>query len=155
MKFPWDCPVDPMHQIFLGTGKLLSKLIASLAKGSLFQTAEKLLRLVKVLFDIKHRMKSLSEMSFWKAYDFKLPFFHIGPLIFQKIPIARSYFKSFCLLGLHGADSQLFNFHTMRHLCEQVRRIGHLWLFLLSVLNLQTMVCLAQYRAQLKTRVHC
>ena len=161
MSFPWDCPIYPMHQVFLGTGKILSKLITSLAKGSLFQTAEKFLRLVKIPFDIKHRIKSLSEMSFWKAYDFKLFFFHIGPLVFQKIPIERSFFTSFCLLAvavrllsnlkvdevdiyaaecliktffenfvdLYGADSQSFNFHTMRHLCEQVRRIGPLRLF--------------------------
>ena len=30
---------------------------------------------------------------------------------------------------LYGVDSQSFNFHTMRHLCEQFRRNGPLWLF--------------------------
>ena len=32
-------------------------------------------------------------------------------------------------LELYGEDSQSFNFHTMRHLIEQVRRNGPLWLF--------------------------
>ena len=161
MSLPWDCPIDPMHQIFLGTGKVLSKLIVSLAKGSVFEAAEKVLKLVKIPFDIKHRVKSISEINYWKAYDFKLFFFHIGPLVFRNLPIARSYFESFCLLvvsvrllsninveeieiceaerliklffdnfvDLYGQDSQSFNFHTMRHLCEQVRRNGPLWLF--------------------------
>ena len=161
MSLPWDCPIDPMHQIFLGTGKVLSKLIVSLAKGSVFEAAEKQLKLVKIPFDIKHRVKSISEINYWKAYDFKLFFFHIGPLVFRNLPIGRSYFESFCLLvvsvrllsninveeieiceaerliklffdnfvDLYGQDSQSFNFHTMRHLCEQVRRNGPLWLF--------------------------
>ena len=31
-KFPWDAPLDPMHQVFLGTGKVLSKSLLGLLK---------------------------------------------------------------------------------------------------------------------------
>ena len=51
----------------------------------------------------------------------------------EKVQIERAeklinlFFKDF--LELYGANSQSFNFHTVRHLCEQVRRNGPLWLF--------------------------
>ena len=63
-----------MHQVFLGTGKVLSKVLISLAKGNLFQRAERLLSLKKIPFDIQHRTRSLHEIKFWKAFDFKLFF---------------------------------------------------------------------------------
>ena len=88
-------------------------------------------------------------------------FFHVGPLIFFKIPARRGIYESFCKLSmairllsdknvdeqkieqaeslinlffenfveLYGIESQSFNFHTMRHLAEQVRRRGPLWMF--------------------------
>ena len=74
INLPWNCPIDPMHQIFLGTGKTLSKLLISLAKGPLMQKAETLMSRVKVPFDIQHRTKSLSDVQFWKAFNFKLFF---------------------------------------------------------------------------------
>ena len=161
MSLPWDCPIDPMHQLFLGTGKILTKLIISLLKGNNLIKVEKTIKDVKVPFDVKHRPKSLGEVNFWKAFDFKMFFFHIGSLILNDTLIPAKYLKSFCQLSfairllsdcvvekvqiekaeklinlffkdfleLYGANSQSFNFHTMRHLCEQVRRNGPLWLF--------------------------
>ena len=112
-------------------------------------------------FDIQHRAKSLSDVQFWKVFDFKLFFFHIAPLVFNVVSIERSYFQSLVRLccaikilsqfevkqeslleaeslielfiesfvEIYGSDSQSFNFHTMRHLCEQVKRNGPLWCF--------------------------
>ena len=114
---------------------------------------------VKVPFDIQHRTKSLSDIKSWKAFGFKLFFFHVAPLVFYFVPIEKVSFKSFmtlCLairllsnaknkqydtdeadvlieqffenfVDLYGEDSQSFNSHTMRHLSEQVKRIGPLW----------------------------
>ena len=49
----------------------------------------------------------------------------------QKIEQAESlinlFFENF--VELYGIESQSFNFHTMRHLAEQVRRSGPLWMF--------------------------
>ena len=158
---PWNCPIDPMHQIFLGTGKTLSKLIVSLVKGRWVEKAANFLTKINVPFDMQHRTKSLSDIQFWKAFDYKMFFFHIAPLVFNYIAIGDSYFESFirlCLatrllskvdtrhediceaekliklffdnfVDLYGPDSQSFNFHTMRHLCEQVKRNGPLWCF--------------------------
>ena len=161
IELPWNCPIDPMHQVFLGTGKTLSKLIVSLAKGQILQKAEAYMSLVKVLFDIQHRIKLLADIKFWKAFDFKLFFFHVGPLVFCNLQIREVYFKSFITLcvairllsktsvkerdiseasvlineffenfvEIYGENSQSFNFHTMRHICEQVKRNGPLWSF--------------------------
>ena len=152
LDLPWDCPIDPMQ--------VLRKVLVSLAKSKL-KEANNLMMQVKLLFNILHRIKSLDEIKFWKAFDLKLFFFHVGPLVFGKIPVRRVFYKSFCVLStamrllseqtvteahiksaaelitlffsnfaeLYGVDSQSFNFHTMRNLCEQVRRNGSLWLF--------------------------
>ena len=144
----------------MGTGKALSKLIVSLSKNRA-KYANDLMAMVRAPFDIQHRTKSLSDINFWKAFDFKLFFFHIAPMVFASVPIRDSYFESFVTLSnairllskvvvhhndiieaesllkvffsnfvdLYGADSQSFNFHTMRHLFEQVRRNGPLWCF--------------------------
>ena len=161
MSLPWDCPIDPMHQIFLGTGKVLTKMMISLLKGETLMAAENLIKNLKVPFDVKHKPKVLSELSFWKAFDFKWFFFHSGPLIFRQLPVPKRFVHSFCLLSvavrllsdiiiedtkiecaenlihdffqniveLYDEKSQSFNFHTIRHLGEQVRRNGPLWLF--------------------------
>ena len=55
MSLHWDCPIDPMHQVFLGTGKILTKLIISLLKGNNLIKVEKAIKDVKVPFDVKHR----------------------------------------------------------------------------------------------------
>ena len=39
IRLPWNCPIDPMHQVFLGTGKTLSKLIVSLATNQILKKA--------------------------------------------------------------------------------------------------------------------
>ena len=49
LSLPWESPVDPMHQIFLGTGKVLTKLLVSLTKGVMLRDAENLLKSVKIL----------------------------------------------------------------------------------------------------------
>ena len=36
----WVCPIDPIHQVFLGTGKVLSKFLISLAKGNTLKVLE-------------------------------------------------------------------------------------------------------------------
>ena len=161
ISLPWNCPLDPMHQVFLGTGKTLSKLIVSLATNQILKKAETYMTFVKVPFDIQYRTKSLSDIKFWKVFDFKLFFFHVAPLVFHFLPIEKVYFKSFMTLCLairlisnakikqydideadvliqqffenfvdhYGEESQSFNFHTMRHLSEQVKRNGPLWCF--------------------------
>ena len=143
MSLPRDCPIDPMHQIFLGTGKVLSKLIVSLAKGSVFEAAEKLLKLVIIPFDMKHRVKSFSEIIYWKAYDFKLLLFHIGPLVFRNLPIARSYFESFRLLVVSVRLLSHKNVEEIE-ICEAERLIKFFLTILLTctgkILNLLTFI---------------
>ena len=75
MSLPWDCPIDPMHQVFLGTGKILTKLIISMLKGNNLIKVEKAIKDVKVPFDVKHRPKSLGGVNLWKAFDIQNVFF--------------------------------------------------------------------------------
>ena len=48
-KFPWDVPLDPMHQVFLGTGKVLSKSLLGLLKGDDQKLMSELIKSVKRL----------------------------------------------------------------------------------------------------------
>ena len=41
--------------------------------------------------------------------------------------LINEFFENF--VEIYGENSQSFNFHTMRHLCEQVKRNGPLWSF--------------------------
>ena len=85
LDLPWDCPIDPMHQVFLGTGKVLTKVLVSLAKSKL-KEANNLMMQVKVPFDILHRIMSLDEIKFWKGFDLKLFFFTWDLLFLEKFP---------------------------------------------------------------------
>ena len=164
LNLPWDAPIDPMHQIFLGTAKVLCKMLISIISKHEMETVQKRLSACLIPFDFLHRLKRFDEIAFWKATDFKLFFFHVGPLIFsarvfseknldklisfRRLSIAirlltkptvdekdlnaskqliEKFFSNF--VKIFGVDSQSFNFHTMRHLVDQVRRIGPLWLF--------------------------
>ena len=86
---PWDFVIDPMHQVCLGTAKILSKFLISLAKGGTLKELENLVSNCKIPFDILHRTKNLKDLTFWKAFDFKLFFFHIGPLVFDNLNVSN------------------------------------------------------------------
>ena len=88
-NLPWDCVIDPMHQVCLGTAKILSKFLISLAKGGTLKELENLVSNCKNPFDILHRTKKLKDLTFWKAFDFKLFFFHIGPLVFDILNVSN------------------------------------------------------------------
>ena len=82
ISLPWNCPIDPMHQVFL----------VSLATNQILKKAETYMTFVKVPFDIQHRTKLLSDIKFWKAFDFKLFFFHVAPLVFYFFANRKSLF---------------------------------------------------------------
>ena len=158
IKIPEDVPIDAMHQVFLGCGKSISTaLISSLSKRDL-AVVEKRLGNIQSPRNSHGKPKPLSELSFWKARDFKFFLFHYGIYClrdfvredllqsFGQLSIAmrllsmqeineRHIFEAEQLLGafgknfaqLYGSDSQSFNFHSLRHLCDQVRRKGPLW----------------------------
>ena len=162
--FPWDAPFDPMHQVFLGTAKTLSKMLFDAVKKVETSILKERMFECNIPSEIKHRVRSPDEVKYWKAADFKLFFFHIAPICvteniiqprfikcfekFMQLSLAirllsnvsvkeddlieaekliNSFFEDF--VDTFGLSSQSFNFHSMRHLVEQVRRIGPLWLF--------------------------
>ena len=164
LSFPWDAPIDPMHQVFLGTAKILSKSLLGVLKGNEVQSMSLLVEKCKVPSEFMHKSKRVSELNFWKASDYKLFFFHTGPLVFSTFNLqttAQKVFESFLTLStairllydnfttpemidsadaliniffsnfveIYGVISMSFNFHSMRHLVEQVRRVGPLWCF--------------------------
>ena len=51
---PWYCTIDPTNQVFLGTGKVLSKFLVSLTKGRLLADLEKQIFSCMVPFDRTH-----------------------------------------------------------------------------------------------------
>ena len=91
---PWYVPVDPMHQVFLGSAKVLtSVLISKLKNKNLFD--QSMLKCL-VPYDSLHKPKTISDLKMWKAADFKLFFFHLGPLLlFEKICSNESLVESF------------------------------------------------------------
>ena len=162
--FPWDAPIDPMHQIFLGTARMICQLLKSLLPYSKISVAEQRIFQCKVPLDFLHRPKSLNEMINWKAADYKLFFFHIAPLVFTTSLISKKFthilvnfrrlvvairllsnfettdadiesakklldkfFENF--VRCFTLNSQSYNFHCMRHLPEQVEKLGPLWLY--------------------------
>ena len=88
LSLPWDCPVDQMHQVFLGTGKVLSKMLISLVKGK-FTT----------LLQEKFQILGYPNVKFRKAHDFKL-FFHTGLLVLYRLGISDLHYASFCRLSI-------------------------------------------------------
>ena len=88
-----------MHQVCLGTAKVLSKFLISLAKGGTLKGLENLVSNCKIPFDILHRTKKLKDLTFWKAFDFKLFFFQIDPLVYDNLIVSNIYFESFCKLS--------------------------------------------------------
>ena len=83
-SFPKDAPIDAMHQVFLGTGKVLTKMIISVLKKFEVNTFKLKLKKCSVPLDFQHRSKNIDDLNHWKAADFKLFFFHLGPLILSK-----------------------------------------------------------------------
>ena len=74
LNFPWDCPIDPKHQVFLGTGKVLSKFMVSLAEGNSLTELQKRVLSCMVHFDIQNRYRnyryqSITDINYWKAFD--------------------------------------------------------------------------------------
>ena len=67
IDLPWNCPIDPMHQVFLGTGKTLTKMLISFVKGNFVTLLDDLILSCKVPQDILHRPKRVGEVQFWKA----------------------------------------------------------------------------------------
>ena len=73
--FPDDAPIDAMHQVFLGTGKVLTKMIDSVIKKEELNLFRLKLKNCSVPLDFQHRPKNIEDMHHWKAADFKLFFF--------------------------------------------------------------------------------
>ena len=94
-KFPWDVPLDPMHQVYLGTGKVLSKSLLGLLKGDDQKLMSELIKSVKTPAEIMHKSKRVSEIRFWKASDFKLMFFHTVPLVFSTFELTETAERKF------------------------------------------------------------
>ena len=147
-----------MHQIFLGCAKsIICALVGSLPKREL-PLAEQRLKNIKTPRVLCGKPKPLSELSYWKARDFKFFLFHYGSFCLNE-SVNENLYRSFNQLSvslrllsmtvcsethireaekllddflssfveLYGKDSQSFNFHSLRHINQQVRRKGPIW----------------------------
>ena len=59
--FPWDAPVDPMHQIYLGTGKFLTKLFVSSLKKFELSTLNTFLQILRIPNESLRRPKKVGD----------------------------------------------------------------------------------------------
>ena len=57
LSLPWGAPIDPMHQVFLGTAKVLCKMIIAAVPKNSFSSVQHRLNLCSVPFNILHRPK--------------------------------------------------------------------------------------------------
>ena len=96
---PWFVPIDPMHQVFLGCEKILTKALVSKLKSSKIDVSSDLCNCM-VPYESLHKANSLHEIKLWKAADFKLFFFHFGPLLIRKLKFFQPLAESFCRLSL-------------------------------------------------------
>ena len=158
---PWSVPIDSMHQVFLGVAKILTIALITKLK-SMKDSFDNKLDKCMVPYESIHKPKSVKELKLWKASDYKIFFFHLGPILlnnsyfcgdrlfvenFMRLSLAirllsefnvpeelvnyaekqiEIFFRNF--LTLFSVESQSFNFHAVRHLPEQVKMLGPLWL---------------------------
>ena len=90
-SFTKDAPIDAMHQVFLGTVKILTKMIISVLKKIEVNTFKLKLKKYSFPLDFQHRSKNIDDLNHWKAADFKLFFFHLGPLILSKTLLHQNF----------------------------------------------------------------
>ena len=110
---PWEVPIDPMHQIFLGAAKTLAQVIISkVTKNSKADFESNLLKSM-VPYENLHKAKSMKEVKYWKAADFRLFFFHIGPLL-----VRQNYIKDMKLLELFNRLSLAIRFLSEHFVTE-------------------------------------
>ena len=104
-----------MHQIFLGTAKVLSEMILSLVKGSPALEPEKTILNCEVPF-VSQIEKCLG-IIFRKAFDFKLFFFHLGPLALKNVHLPNEHYESFCKLSFSVRVLRATDIHSsdLRH----------------------------------------
>ena len=81
---PWNVPIDPMHQIFFSSAKILTQALISKVPKNSKEEFNKCLIDCMVPYESLHKPKNVSELNLWKAADFRLFFFHLGPLIMLK-----------------------------------------------------------------------
>ena len=89
-----------MHQVFLGTAKTLSKMLFGEIKGTENSKLESSTKSCHVATEIKYSCKSIKNVKFWKAHDFKLFFFHTGPLSFKDMNSHQNLLQSFLRLSV-------------------------------------------------------
>ena len=150
-----------MHQVFLGTGKFLCKILIRRIRSREMEFFNIKLGPCLIPNDFLRRPRTTQELNFWKATDYKLLFLHLISLVMQEIStvpvelkkslwtlslairllslknvekddvneasrLIDSFFDAF--KELYGEEMQSYNFHSLRHLCDQVNRIGPLWI---------------------------
>ena len=62
-SFPKDARIDAMHQVFLGTGKVLTKMIISVLKKNEVNTFKLKLKKCSVPLDFQHRSRNIDDLN--------------------------------------------------------------------------------------------
>ena len=98
-SFPGYPLIDPMHQLFLGTGKTLSNLFMTDLRGKESVDFNDLLKSLMFPMEFLREPKHVDRISYCKGTDFKLLFFHPIPLAPDAFPrISDDPKHSFCRL---------------------------------------------------------
>ncbi|KAJ8915730.1 hypothetical protein NQ315_000665 [Exocentrus adspersus] len=123
-------PLDYMHLVCLG---VMKKLL-----NNLWQTkniSDKCLELKnEIPKEILRRPRSLSEVKRWKATEFCLFLFYMGPVVLkQNVPdeifmqLLKHFVKRFSLL--YGEENVSHNIHNLLHLTDDVINFGSIEMF--------------------------
>ena len=100
-NFPQDARIHHMHQIFLGTGKALSKMwLQSLRKVN-FPEFHRALKCFVIPTEVLTKHKSMAQLKFWKAGDFKLLFLHLISLAMEILNSATAEKEKILCAGFH------------------------------------------------------
>lgn len=159
LSIPESLLIDYMHQCLLGVGKtLILNLISNKTVISALKLEELNATILSVQYpsDFKRHVKSLHELTFWKAQEYKIFLFYIAPIIFsdlnnnyynlllkfiigirllcedvtvRTVSEAKHLLENFCetFPRLFGIEYQSYNLHSLLHLPDQVLNFGPLW----------------------------
>ncbi|XP_039313852.1 uncharacterized protein LOC120359664 isoform X1 [Solenopsis invicta] len=158
-------PLDAMHLLCLGVMKTL--LFRWVVNGKppyklSFHSIQNFTR--KMLFlrpfipnDFARKTRSLTELSRWKATEYRLFLLYVGPVVLKDI-LDNAIYKHFMLLHcavfilssaelvryidyaeellknfilhaehIYGNQILVYNFHNLIHICDDIRKFGLLW----------------------------
>ena len=113
-----------MHQVSLGFAKVLTQAVLSKIVKNDKHNFNHSLTKIMVPYENLHKPKSVTELSFWKATDYRLFLFHLGPLLLQQFSLSDSELAEiFCRVSfaIRVLSEQRLNDSIISHAEKQIK----------------------------------